>query len=345
MMRRSTPPLAVSLSLILGVTTPATAGTLLVANKAAATLSLIADDSGRVVATLPTGPGPHEIAVSPDGRLALVANYGGPRPGSTLTLVDVPSARVLDTIDLGRYRRPHGVTFLDDRRALVTVEQNRAVVEVDVEDRRVVRAMATDQEVSHMVVATPDGDRAFVANIGSGTVTALDLEAGRKIGDLPTGDGAEGIALSPEGDRLWVSNRAAGTVTVVDAVSLEQITELPCAGFPIRVELTPDGRHALVSAARAGSLCVFDARALRPLRNVEFDASAAGGDRLLDFGDSPVPIGIQIDPAGGRAWVALSNADRVAELDLTSWTVVRLLETGREPDGMGYSPLDVGGTR
>jgi hypothetical protein len=96
------------LLLIALVPRPAAAGTLIVANKAEATVSLIDVDSGEVRATLPTGTGPHEVAVSPDGRLAVVADYGGGgAPGSTLTLIDVPGALVVRTIDLGEYRRPH----------------------------------------------------------------------------------------------------------------------------------------------------------------------------------------------------------------------------------------------
>ncbi|HSN85819.1 MAG TPA: YncE family protein, partial [Thermoanaerobaculia bacterium] len=97
------------------------AATLLVANKAEATVSLVDLGSGKVVATLPVGTGPHEIAVSPDGRLARVANNGAREaPGSSLTLLDVPGAKVVKTIGLGEYRRPHGLVFLDNGRALVT---------------------------------------------------------------------------------------------------------------------------------------------------------------------------------------------------------------------------------
>jgi hypothetical protein len=39
--------------------------------------------------------------------------------------------------------------------------------------------------------------------------------------------------------------------------------------------------------------------------------------------------------------VAHTNADVVAEIDLESWKIVRLLEAGREPDGMAYSALEV----
>ena len=40
-------------------------------------------------------------------------------------------------------------------------------------------------------------------------------------------------------------------------------------------------------------------------------------------------------------WVAHTNAVVVVEIDLESWKIVRLLEAGREPDGMAYSTLDV----
>lgn len=318
------------------------AATLVVGNKAEATVSLIDLASGQVVATLPTGEGPHEVAVSPDGKHALVANYGtGPRPGSTLTLVDVPAARVAKTIDLGEHRRPHGLTWLDGRRALVTAEAGKALLEVDAEAGKVLRAIATGQEVSHMVAAAKDGRRAFVANIGSGSMTAIDLAAGRKLADVPTGAGAEGIDVSPDGRQVWVTNREAGTVSLIDAASLEILGTVESPGFPIRAKVTPDGRHVLVSNARAGDLAVLSTAERKLERRIPMglEAVATEGRLLGAFGASPVPIGIVVDPAGRRAWVANSNADKIAVLDLATWQVTGHLTAGKEPDGMAYSPL------
>jgi len=208
----------------------ASAATLAVANKAEATLSLVDLASGEVVATLPTGAGPHEVGVSPDGRFVLVTNYGSRgAPGSTLTLVDVAAARVVRTIDLGEHRRPHGVAWLDADRALVTAEDDKALLEIDVARGKVARAIETGQEVSHMVAAAAESARAFVANIGSGSVTAIDLAAGAKLVDVATGDGAEGIALARGGRELWVTNRAADTLTVLDAARFSRLAESAAA--------------------------------------------------------------------------------------------------------------------
>lgn len=336
--------LALGLCAALSWAAPAAADTLIVANKSDATVSLIDLDSGRVAATLPTGVGPHEVAVSPDGRLAAVADYGtGPAPGSTLTVIDVPGARVVKTIDLGDYRRPHGLAWFAPDRLLVTAEAQQALLEVDPESGAVRRAIATGQEVSHMVAVAPDASRAFVANIGSGTVTAIDLEAGEKLADVATGEGAEGVAVGADGKRVWVTNRAADTVSAVDAASLEVVATVEPGSFPIRAEVTPDGRWVLVSNARSGTITVIDAATAEVARTLELGVEARdGAGRLFQFGEgSPVPIGIQIAPDGRRAYVAAANADAIAVLDLEAWKIVGTLTAGREPDGMGYSTLEV----
>ncbi|MEE8061680.1 MAG: hypothetical protein V3T16_07605, partial [Gemmatimonadales bacterium] len=65
-------------------------GTLVVANMADNTATVIDLESETVLATLPTGPAPHEIAVTADGRYAVITNYGvRGGPGNSLTVIDL----------------------------------------------------------------------------------------------------------------------------------------------------------------------------------------------------------------------------------------------------------------
>ena len=318
-------------------------GTLLVANKAEATLSFVDLASGEVVATVPTGEGPHEVAVSPDGGTAVVADYGGRTGGSTLTVVDVPGARVVRTVRLGEHTRPHGVAFVDGRRVAVTTEGSGSLLVVDVEEGSVEAAIPTGQRVSHMVALDPGRGRAYVANIGSGSMTVIDLAAGKKVADVATGAGAEGIAVSPADGRVWVTNREADTVTTVDPETLRIVATLESKEFPIRAEATADGRWVLVSNAESGTLTVIDAGAGAVVRTVDLSMESAGADGRLfgDFGASSVPIGIEIAPDGKTAWVAHANADAVQVVDLVTWKPVGSLTAGKEPDGMAWSPRAV----
>ena len=61
-------------------------GTVVVLNKAEASASLLDAGTGRELAKVQVGSGPHEVAISPDGTTAVVANYGQRQPGNTLTV-------------------------------------------------------------------------------------------------------------------------------------------------------------------------------------------------------------------------------------------------------------------
>jgi YVTN family beta-propeller protein len=323
-------------------------GTLVVLNKSDASASLVDLASGKETARLPVGNGPHEAAASPDGRTVVVTNYGDRTPGDSLSVIDIAEAKVLRTIALDGYQRPHGLQFLDGRRVVVTAEVQASVLIVDVVDGRIERAIVTGQRVSHMVAAAPDGGRAFVANIGSGNLSVLDLRQGSAVAHIPTGQGAEGVDVSPDGREVWVSNRGADTLTVIDARSLMPLATLPAAGFPIRVRFDPAGTRAFVTVPRDDALLVFDRGSRTLERRVGLPAAAVKTEgRLLGamFGRSTVPIGVVTDGAGRRVYVAQANADQVAEFDATSGTLLRTLPTGAEPDGLAWSPLRAGAPR
>ncbi len=312
---------------------------LAVVNKSDASVDLVDPSTGRSRATIPTGNGPHEAAISPNGTTLVVSDYGTrAQPGSSLTVIDLASRRVVSTVDLGAPKKPHGLAWLGDDYLAVTGEGAGELLIVKPGDGAVVRAVPTGQEISHMVAVIPDGSRAFVANIGSGSVTAIDLRSGKKLKDLPTGAGAEGIAFRPETREIWVTNREADTLSVIDADRLEVVATLPCPGFPIRIAFSPRGARALVTAAKSGEVVAFDPQARTEIARkklavgVVADAKARlFGDR---FSDSPAPVGLLFAPSGRRAYVAATQSDRVIEIDTESLDVVRVIETGREPDGM-----------
>ena len=330
-----------SLALIAMVLTalPLASATLLVANKSDDTVDLLALEDGTSLATLETGHAPHEIAVSPDRRQAVITNYGDrSAPGSSLTVVDLSKRKVIRTIDLSDHKRPHGVVWLDGSRVAVTTEGSASLLVVDVKKGSVSAAISTGQDVSHMVAVHPGTSRAFVANIGSGSVTVIDLAAAKKLKDVVTGEGAEGIAVRPGTDEIWVTNRSADTLSVIDAESLEIVATMPSKGFPIRIAFTPDGKRALVSAAQTGEVVLIDASARRELRRAALDLTTApdAAQRLFGdrFGKSPVPVGLVMAADGRSAFVAATQADAVVVIDTDSLEVINVLKAGREPDGM-----------
>ncbi len=171
-------------------------GRLVVLNKAEATASVLDLGSGEVVATLETGDGPHEVALHPDGRWAVVADYGAQRAGSTLTVLDLEELRRARVIELGEAVRPHGLVFEPDGASLwLTAETVQQLWRVDFEKGEVLVRATTGQRASHMVARAPSG-RLFVANIGSNNVTPVEGD-GTVLEPIATGAGAEGGGRQP----------------------------------------------------------------------------------------------------------------------------------------------------
>ena len=336
-MKHVFPALALGLLLLPGLGR-ASDGFLLIANKSDDTVDLVDLSSGKPVKRLETGKAPHEVAVSRDNRLAVVANYGQAN-GNTLTLVDLGSREISQTISTAGHRGPHGVVWYQDG-FLVTAEAGRELLQFDARGN-LEQVIKTGQSVSHMVAVTPAGQRAFVANIGSGSVTAIDLVLGEKLGDIRTGRGAEGIAVSPDGAEVWVTNRDAVTVSVIEVASLRKVADIKVTSFPIRAEVTPDGTWVLVSAAGSGEVVLIDRKGRQIVRRAGLDLSTSTdrSGRLFAnrFSQSPVPIGIEIDPDGSRFWVAATRSDVVVEMSLPDLTVQRVIQAGRQPDGMAFA--------
>ena len=137
------------------------AGTLIVSNMNDNTATMVNAATGQVIATLPTGEAPHEVAASHDGRWALVSNYGvRGKPGNTITVIDVERHAVSRTIDLHEYQRPHGMAFLPgDTLVVVTSEGSKAILLVDFRSGAVLKTMPTNGRGSHMLGVSAKGDR------------------------------------------------------------------------------------------------------------------------------------------------------------------------------------------
>ena len=297
---------------------------LLVANKQEHTLSVIEIGTGRLLATLPTGRGPHEVAVSSDGRRAVVANYGDQTPGSSLTVIDLVSHTVQRTIDLGEYRRPHGIVILPgDSLAAVTAEASQAVLIVRL-GGGVKHAIPTNARGSHMVAVTADGRRGYTANVPEGSITELDLAAGAALRSLAVSSVTEGVAVTPDGSEVWVGSNNQHTVTVVDTRSWKAVDTLAAAGLPYRIAISPDGRTAVVPGPMGGVVRIFDIPTRTERAVVDFGAGV----------ESQGPVGSTITSDGAYAFVALQGTNEAAMVDLATGQELRRFATGAGPDGI-----------
>lgn len=317
------------------------AGRLLVLSKGALTLSVVDPVTLRVLGKASSGPDPHEVAATADGRTAYISNYGAGRGGyNTLTVVDLVNFTARAPIDLGPLRGPHGIIEAGGK-IYFTAEVAKAIGRVDPGTNKVDWAIGTGQDISHMVVVAPDLKRLFTVNVQSASASIIERAVGRagrfapaadddwtitsvKVGE-PTDD-FEGFDVSPDGRELWTAS-PRGKIAIVDLANkkLMQSLELPVVAGANRVKFTPDGKRVLVSKLSAststtGNIVVFDAVSRAELKRID----AGGGVG-----------GMVMQPDGARAFG--SSRTGVVVVDLRTLEVVGRIDVGPNPDGVTWT--------
>ena len=313
-------------------------GTIVVANMSDDTVMLVDGASGDIVRTIPSGPAPHEVAVSEDGRWAVVTNYGDRnRQGNNLTVIDIDGQVAPRTIDLGIYDRPHGIIFIPGTMTVaVTSESNSSVVFVNVESGAILKAVSTDQKASHMVARGINTSSLFTTNIVSGSISEINPEKDEKERVITVGPMIEGIAVSPAADQIWVGANREGKVLVVDTEQGEVVGSVDNFGFPYRMTFTSDGTSIIISDPQNGVVKIIDPATRNERHSVTFDESLILS--TAEIPGSTSPEGLVVDETDRFVYISMQGLNKVAVVEISTGTVLRYYDVGVWPDGIGYSP-------
>jgi DNA-binding beta-propeller fold protein YncE len=284
-------------------------------------------DAPRVAATIPlmnsvAGP-PTNLAISPSGEIALVANSLEPviqgwghrlEPDNKVFLIDLKAnpPNVIGTINVGK--QPSGMAI------------------------------------------SPKGDLALIANRADGTISVLSIRGKDVlvIDTVPVGaatDSVSAVAITPDGKHALVAKAAANKIALLSIdgqkVSYDK-RDLPAGIFPYNVAVTPDGKLALT--ADTGDAGSSDGN----VDTVSVIDLEANPPRVIDHvtvGDSPE--GLAISPKGNFAVSVEARGSNVPKtssfyhpagavtalkIDGKKVTNVGDLDVGALPEAVAFSP-------
>jgi DNA-binding beta-propeller fold protein YncE len=330
--------LACSLTGVLFAAEPTPSPALLVLSKSDLTLAIVDPSTLKVVARMPSGPDPHEVAASSDGRFAYISNYGFGRY-NTITVVDLEAQKTVRAIDLGPLHGPHGLDYAGGK-LYFTAEANKVIGAYDPATAKIDWIMGTGQDRTHMVWVSPDLNRIVTSNVNSATMSVLDKIVGEGPGRggrgpagppmpnwsatvIPVGRGAEGFDVSPDRRELWAANAQDGTVSVIDLTMRKVAATLSVdVNGANRLKFTPDGKRVFVSCLGGPDLVILDAERRAVVKRIRIGRGAAG---------------IQMQPDGARAFVACTPDNSVAVIDLKALAVADRFDAGGGPDGMAWA--------
>jgi len=310
------------------------ADTVVVVCKSEFQLALVDPATEKVLVKLPTGLGPHEVTVSPDGRTAYVSNFGRysvypagdtahDKAGNTITVIDLVDRKVKNTFDLGTHTGPHGMIVSHDGKLVwATSETPQAVLEIDSATGKILHVWNTNQVRSHMIVTTPNEMKFYVTNTVSGSVSVVDRSSG-EVKVVATGPGTEGIAISPDGKEVWAASRLDDKVEIISTATDSIVASFPSGGKgPKRMDFTPDGTQVWVTNPSSNQTTVFDARARELIATLVLSKS---------------PSGVFISSDGRRAYITNAVANELTFVDVPTRKILGTMPIGTDPDGVAWS--------
>jgi len=297
---------------------------LLVLNKSESALVIVDAATLKPTGKIGTGPIPHEVAASTDGKLAFVTNYGQHQDGTTLSVIDLVAQKELHRVDLAPLRGPHGIVYFDGG-VWFTAEGSKKIARYDPKTNSVDWTHDIGQERTHMLVVAPDGRTIYTTNVNSDSVTAVEKDApgaGWSNTNIAVGKGPEGEDISPDGKELWVANSHDGTVSIIDTATKKVVQLIDVkTTFSNRLKFTVDGKRVLITDMGAGDLLVIEAASRKEVKRMHLGKSVEG---------------VFVAPDGTRAFVAETAENQIAIVDLSTLEVTKTFTTGQEPDGMAW---------
>lgn len=334
------------LALLAGSGAALAADKVYVANEGADTVSVLDAASFKALATVRVGKMPHNVQVSPDGKVAWVTNNG-------------EAGQAADaSVHQGMGKGEHNA-----------VAKAGAVWAIDTSSDAVTAKVTVGTHPAH-VVLSPDGRLAYVTNGGDNTVSVIDTSAQRVVETIPVGKFPHGLRISPDGKQVYVANLKGGTVSVIDTVSQKEVAQVPAGKGPAQVGFTPDGQLAFVSLSEENAVAVIDPATRKVVRKVAvgmvpIQLYATPDSRTLLVANQgtrnkpgntvgmidlesfkltktvvtgPGAHGVVVDRDGRYAYVTNTYANTVSVLDIKDRKVLATIRVGKGPNGISVTP-------
>ena len=289
------------------------------------TVSVINLSTNTVVATLPAGVYPTDVAISPDGSLAYILNFASQNITVINTQTNTVTATITTSLPLTSL-----IISADGSKLYVANGGNSvagSILVISTATNSIIATIPTASWQPSGILFSPDGSRMYVENrdIAPNTNSSLSVfnTADNTItATVPLGAYPSGLAITPNGSLIYVENEFSNNVTVINALTNTVVTTIPVGKDPYSLAISPDGNTVYVTNNNSNNISVISTATNAVTSTITTPAN--GG-----------PAGISLSPNGLFLYVVNSALNNVSVIEIASQKIIATIPVGQGATSQG----------
>ncbi len=266
-----------------------------------------------VVAVLPAGREPQGVALDPQQRRSYVALAGDDQ----VQILDLAAGEETGRISLRPGDRPRELALTPDAHTLVSTNPGSRTASFLDPGSMLERDRVPVGEAPEALLLDRTGQRAYVFNRRSASVTVLDVANRQVVGTIATDPEPLRGQLNRAGTRLYVAHAGSAYLNVYALPDLALSTRFYVGLGTSAIKVDPRTDLLYVGRRDEGRLDVYDPSAFIPVDHVDLPGA---------------PTYLVIDDAESTLLAVIPEARQVAVVDLTRRRVVGRIDVLRDPD-------------
>lgn len=272
-----------------------------------------------VLATLPVGKNPQQIAFSADGATGYVAAGRSNR----VTLIDAANLLVSGSFEAPGI--PVGLGVLPKSGdVLVSVFNDGAVARVNHSTGKPVGLVETGAG-SSMLTGPFQGEKFLVAAERDKRVSLIDGATMELLASFPTAERPFPPAVTSDGKVGFIASYMDGTVTVIDLERRVLKTLFRVGEGPSGLAVLPGDKKLAVALWEENRVAIIDIETRREIQN-------------LKDGIGLQPLSVLVAPDGRLAFVNNRMSNDISVIRLPELSVVERVKVGEIPSAMAVHP-------
>jgi YVTN family beta-propeller protein len=241
---------------------------------------------GEIIAQIPLGKDPNQLAITRDDKFAYVPMRGEDQ----IAVVQLEPLKLIKKIPSPK--GPHDAyTTADGSRIYIGAQFGNAILVIDTETQSLLHTIPTTDGVRPLAPAE-DGRTVYAALsnlLGFVVVDPASRKVTRRVelGTLPAGvpppyldTWTHAIQISPDEKEMWVTDCINDLIRIVRLSDMKEVSQIRVGRFPHWFSLRPDGQVLFVSLWDSHAVAAIDVATKKVLKNVQF-ARGGGPKRIL----------------------------------------------------------------